>query len=58
LTTALQRGVGKGSGVEVEMRVYYLTEYRDGLATRVHLYADREKALEEARAGEEGTPGA
>ena len=34
LTTALQRGVGKGSGVEVEMRVYYLTEYRDGLATR------------------------
>jgi ketosteroid isomerase-like protein len=58
LMTALQRGVGKGSGVEVEMRVYYMLQYRDGLATRVHLYADREQALEEARAGEQGAPGA
>jgi ketosteroid isomerase-like protein len=58
LMTAVQRGVGRGSGVEVEMQVCYMLEYRDGLATRVHLYADREQALEEARAGEEGTPGA
>jgi len=49
----VQRGKGKGSGVEVEMRVCYMLEYRDGLATRVHLYADREQALEAARAGEE-----
>ncbi|MDQ2940264.1 MAG: nuclear transport factor 2 family protein [Actinomycetota bacterium] len=53
-----QHGIGKGSGVEVEMRVYYMLEYHDGLATRVHLYADREQALEEARAGEQGAPGA
>ncbi|MEK6250548.1 MAG: nuclear transport factor 2 family protein [Actinomycetota bacterium] len=58
LMTALQRGVGKGSGVEVEMRVCYMLEYRDGLATRVHLYANRELALEEARSGEQGAPGA
>jgi ketosteroid isomerase-like protein len=53
LATMMQRGVGKGSGVEVEMRAYYMLEYRDGLATRVHLYPDREQALEAARAGEE-----
>jgi Ketosteroid isomerase-related protein len=53
LMSVVQRGVGKGSGVEVEMRVCYLLEYRNGQATRLHLYADREQALEVARAGEE-----
>jgi ketosteroid isomerase-like protein len=52
LMTTRQHGKGKGSGVEVEMRVYYMLEYRDGLATRVHLYADRERALQAAREGE------
>jgi ketosteroid isomerase-like protein len=52
LMTVTQRGVGKGSGVEVEMPAYYMTEYRNGLARRVHLYPDREQALEAARAGE------
>jgi ketosteroid isomerase-like protein len=51
--TIVQRGVGKGSGVEVEMPAYYMLEYRDGLATRVHLYPDREQALGAARAGEQ-----
>ena len=54
LMSARQRGKGAGSGVPVEMRVYYLTEYRDGLATRFHLYADREEALEVARVAEAG----
>jgi hypothetical protein len=49
LVTARQHGIGKGSGVEVELRVYYMLEYHDGLATRVHLYADRERALDAAR---------
>jgi hypothetical protein len=31
-----------------------MAEYRDGLATRFHLYATREEALEVARAGEAG----
>jgi ketosteroid isomerase-like protein len=52
LMTARQRAKGAGSGVPVEMRVFYLAEYRDGLAARFHLYATREEALEVARAGE------
>ena len=52
LMTVRQHGIGKGSGAEVEMRVCYMLEYRDGLATRVHLYADREQALKAAREGE------
>src|SRR3954447_232036 len=53
LMSARQRAKGAGSGVPVEMRgVYYLAEYRDGLATRFHLYADREEALEVAKTGE------
>jgi ketosteroid isomerase-like protein len=45
LMSVVQRGKGKGSGVDVEMRVCYMLEYRDGLAARLHLYADREQAL-------------
>jgi len=49
LMTATQRAKGAGSGVPVQMRVYYLTEYRDGLAVRFQLHATREKALEAVR---------
>jgi ketosteroid isomerase-like protein len=54
LTRMLQRGIGKGSGVEVELRVYYMFELREGVAVRYHLYPDHEQALNAARAGEAG----
>ncbi len=40
-----QAGVGAGSGVPVEMPVYFLFEVPDELAVRVHLYADAEAAF-------------
>ena len=46
-----QRGVGKESGIEVEMRIFYMLEVEGGMATRVHLYQDREQALAAAQAG-------
>jgi ketosteroid isomerase-like protein len=52
LMRARQRAKGVGSGVPVEMQVVYLSEYRDGLVVRFHLYATREKALEVAQEGE------
>jgi ketosteroid isomerase-like protein len=52
LIVAIQRATGVGSGVPVEMRVCYLSEYRDGLATRFHLYATREAAIAAADTGE------
>ncbi len=52
LIAVLQRGRGKGSGVEVEMRAWYMAEFRDGAAVRMHLYSTREQAFEAARAGE------
>jgi ketosteroid isomerase-like protein len=48
-----QRGVGKGSGVEVEMDACYMIEVENGLVTRFHFYGTREQALQAARAGEE-----
>jgi ketosteroid isomerase-like protein len=50
----IQRGVGKGSGIEVEMPAFYMLEVEGGMATRVHLYADREQAVAAAEAGEAG----
>jgi ketosteroid isomerase-like protein len=47
-----QYGKGKGSGIEVELRVTYMFDIRDGVATRYHLYPDREQALAAARKGE------
>jgi hypothetical protein len=44
---------GKGSGVEVDMEIWYMAEYRNGLGVRMHLYPTRERALEAALAGEE-----
>jgi hypothetical protein len=40
--------------VEVEMRACYMADIHDGMATRFHLYPDREKALQAAREGESG----
>jgi ketosteroid isomerase-like protein len=49
LIHAHQWGRGKGSGLEVEQRGIYLFTMHEGLATRLHLYADRESALAAAR---------
>lgn len=45
LIHSVQRARGKDSGVEVEQSGVYLFTIRDGLATRLHLYADRDSAL-------------
>ena len=47
-----QHGKGKGSGIEVELSVHYMLEMHDSVATRYHLYPDREQAEAEALAGE------
>jgi ketosteroid isomerase-like protein len=49
LVHSRQWGRGKGSGVEVAQNGIYLFTVKDGLATRLHLYADRESALAAAR---------
>lgn len=43
-----QVATGKGSGIEVEMDIAYLFEVRDGRLTRLHLYADKGRALSAA----------
>jgi uncharacterized protein len=45
LIHSVQRARGKDSGVEVEQFGVYLFTLRDGKATRLHLYADRDSAL-------------
>ena len=52
LVSVRQHGKGKDSGVEVEMRACYMAEVHNGMATRFHLYPNRDKALEAAREGE------
>jgi ketosteroid isomerase-like protein len=51
VTDMRQNGRGKGSGVEVELRVAYMFEIHDGLATRYHLYPDRDQAMAAALEG-------
>jgi limonene-1,2-epoxide hydrolase len=46
LTEVDQHAQGAGSGVEVEMRLVYLFEARDGRARRLHLYRDWDAARE------------
>ena len=46
VTRTFQRGIGRGSGAEVEMESFWVTEVRDGRFAVVHLYP----TLEEARA--------
>jgi ketosteroid isomerase-like protein len=41
-------GSGKGSGIDVDQRVYQVTEFRDGLIVRVDEFYDRAEALEAA----------
>jgi ketosteroid isomerase-like protein len=44
LVDVLQKGVGSGSGIPVEMEVVQFIEVRDGLVARLHLYTSREAA--------------
>jgi ketosteroid isomerase-like protein len=50
LAEVRQRAIGAGSGVPVELTVYWLFEFRDDLVRRLLMHADRESALEAARA--------
>jgi ketosteroid isomerase-like protein len=45
LTEVHQRAVGAGSGVPVEMNLFWLFEFRGGRVIRFHMYPDRESAL-------------
>jgi ketosteroid isomerase-like protein len=54
-----QQARGAGSGVEVEMRLVYMFEEREGRATRLHLYRDWDVAAEVVeRLQREAEPGA
>jgi ketosteroid isomerase-like protein len=46
--TAHHRGRGRGSGVEVDTRLYSVYTLREGKVVRVDEYADRAEALEAA----------
>jgi ketosteroid isomerase-like protein len=46
LVTERQHGTGKSSGVEVEMTVYAVWTFRDGVVVRVRWEIDRDDALE------------
>jgi hypothetical protein len=37
---------GRGSGIDVEMDVFWALEAQDGKLRRMHIYASRERALE------------
>ena len=50
LTDGRLRGVGRGSGVAVEVDVCNVIEMRDGLFWRVENFTDRAQAIEAARA--------
>jgi ketosteroid isomerase-like protein len=43
-----QTAIGKGSGIEVEANITYLVQVLDGKVKRLHLYPEREQALEAA----------
>ena len=45
LTEVRQRATGAGSGVPVEMNLFWLFEFDGRLVTRFHMYPDRESAL-------------
>src|SRR5262245_49450140 len=57
LLTAHHRGRGRGSGVQVETRLYSVYTLRDGKVIRVDEYAARPEALEAAGRSEWGYPG-
>jgi ketosteroid isomerase-like protein len=47
-----QTGTGRGSGVPVEMDLFFVWEVRDRMIVSSLLYPTREEALDAARAGE------
>lgn len=46
LTPVKQRGVGRGSGIPVEMDTWFVNDVVDGKFRALHLYRSREEALE------------
>jgi ketosteroid isomerase-like protein len=46
------RGIGVGSGAEIEVPIGFLSRFRDGLVVRVEEYLDPEEALQAAGLGE------
>src|ERR671911_167997 len=48
---ARQSGRGRGSGIEVEMRLGYMFELRDGKVVRFHVLHGRDAAIAAAKAG-------
>ena len=48
----LQQGRGAGSGLDVTMRAAYVVTIRDGKTMRLHLYPDKDAAIEAARGWE------
>ena len=48
VTITHQRASAKHGGPEVEMRLAQVWTFRDGLLTRMEMYADRDEALEAA----------
>ena len=48
ITHAKQHGVGRGSGVRVEMEAWYVTEVRGGKFVSLHLYPSYAEALDVA----------
>lgn len=44
-----QRAVGAGSGVPVEMTIYWLFRFLEGEVTRFHMYGTREAAVAATR---------
>jgi ketosteroid isomerase-like protein len=51
-----QTGRGKGSGIEVELDVFYLWEIRGEKLAAQHIYWDRDQAIEVARQRERERP--
>lgn len=50
------QGKGRGSGVETDRRIAFTWELRDGKATLIRLYVDRERALQAAGVPTRGAP--
>jgi ketosteroid isomerase-like protein len=45
VATMRQSGIGKGSGIPVEMEIAYMWEVRDGRLAAMHLYESPEEAV-------------
>ena len=45
-----QSAVGAGSGVPVRMELFWLFGFRDGLVYRLHMYANRQSAIDAVEA--------